>query len=143
MEINGTFDDRFIAVREAFAANFVERDHTIDDDGRVGRRSRSRASSSSTCGAAPPPRDASPRAPWERDTIINVWSTTKTVSALACLMLADQGEIDLYGKVATVWPEFAAGGKGDIEIRHLMSHTAGCPAGRSRSPPRTSTTGRR
>ena len=70
-------------------------------------------------------RDAGPAMPWERDTIINVWSTTKTVSALACLILADQGELDLYAPVAKVWPEFAAGGKGGIEVRHLMSHTAG------------------
>ena len=63
--------------------------------------------------------------PWERDTIINVWSTTKTVSALACLLLADQGELDLYAPVAKVWPEFAAGGKRGIEVRHVMSHTAG------------------
>ena len=70
-------------------------------------------------------RDAGADLPWERDTIINVWSTTKTVSALALLILADQGELDLYAPVAKVWPEFAAAGKGGIEVRHVMSHTAG------------------
>jgi CubicO group peptidase (beta-lactamase class C family) len=54
-----------------------------------------------------------------------VWSSTKTLSALCCLILADQGELDLYAPVAKVWPEFAANGKQDIAMRHVMSHTAG------------------
>jgi CubicO group peptidase (beta-lactamase class C family) len=47
------------------------------------------------------------------------------VSALACLILADQGELDFHAPVAKYWPEFAAGGKRDVEVRHIMSHTAG------------------
>jgi CubicO group peptidase (beta-lactamase class C family) len=70
-------------------------------------------------------RDAGESMPWEADTIINVWSTTKTVAALAMLMLADRGEIDLYAPVATYWPEFAAGGKDAVAVRHVMAHTAG------------------
>ena len=124
MTIEGTCDERFDAVREAFAANFVERDNTIYDQGAsVAVTVEGELVVDLWGGTAA--TDASPSAPWERDTIINVWSTTKTVSALACLVLAEHGELDPYGKVAAVWPEFAAGGKGDIEIRHLMSHTAG------------------
>ena len=124
MAIEGTCNERFDAVKEAFEANFVERDDTIYDEGAsVAVTVEGELVVDLWGGTAA--TDASPSAPWERDTIINVWSTTKTVSALACLLLADQGELDLYGKVAAVWPEFAAGGKGDIEIRHLMSHTAG------------------
>ena len=41
-----------------------------------------------------------PGDPWERDTIINVWSTTKTMTALCALMLADRGELDLHAPVA-------------------------------------------
>ena len=93
--------------------------------GRVGRRSRSTASSSSTCGAARSTTDAAPSAPWERDTIINVWSTTKTVSALACLMLADQGELDLY----------APGRQGVAGVRRRRQ-------GRHRDPPRDEPHGR-
>jgi CubicO group peptidase (beta-lactamase class C family) len=63
--------------------------------------------------------------PWERDTITNVWSTSNTVAALACLILADRGELDLDAPVAKLWPEFAAAGKDGIEVRHVMSHTAG------------------
>jgi CubicO group peptidase (beta-lactamase class C family) len=51
---------------------------------------------------------------WHEDTIINVWSTTKTMAALVCLMLADRGQLDLYEPIATYWPEFAANGKDQI-----------------------------
>jgi CubicO group peptidase (beta-lactamase class C family) len=63
--------------------------------------------------------------PWERDTIINVWSTTKTMAALSALILADRGELDLHAPVARYWPEFKAGGKESVEVRHLLSHNAG------------------
>ena len=63
--------------------------------------------------------------PWAEDTIVNVWSTTKTVTSLAALMLVDRGLLDPYEKVATYWPEFAENGKDQIELRHLMSHTSG------------------
>jgi CubicO group peptidase (beta-lactamase class C family) len=48
--------------------------------------------------------------PWQRDTLVNVWSTTKTMTALCALILADAGEIDFGAPVATYWPEFAAAG---------------------------------
>ena len=63
--------------------------------------------------------------PWERDTITNVWSTTKTMTALAALVLVDRGELDIHAPVSRYWPEFAANGKEAVEIRHLMSHTSG------------------
>jgi CubicO group peptidase (beta-lactamase class C family) len=65
--------------------------------------------------------------PWERDTITNTFSTTKTMTALAALILADHGVIDLHAPVARYWPEFAAEGKDRIEVRHLLGHTAGLP----------------
>jgi len=63
--------------------------------------------------------------PWERDTIVNVWSTTKTVTSLAVLMLADRGLIDLDAPVASYWPDFAANGKEQVLVRHVMSHCSG------------------
>ena len=63
--------------------------------------------------------------PWTEDTIVNVWSSTKTVTSLAALMLADRGLLDLDAPVATYWPEFAANGKQDTKVRHLLSHTSG------------------
>jgi CubicO group peptidase (beta-lactamase class C family) len=65
--------------------------------------------------------------PWQRDTIVNCWSTTKGVVALCAAMLVDRGELDYDEKVATYWPEFAAAGKGDVRVHHLLTHSAGLP----------------
>ncbi|REE66124.1 CubicO group peptidase (beta-lactamase class C family) [Streptomyces sp. 3212.3] len=70
-------------------------------------------------------RDAARTQPWQRDTITNVWSITKTVTSLAALLLVDAGELDVYAPVARYWPEFAANGKQGVEVRHLLSHTSG------------------
>ena len=63
--------------------------------------------------------------PWQQDTITPVWSITKTMVNLAALVLVDRGELDLDERVAHYWPEFAAGGKGDVLVRHLLGHTSG------------------
>jgi CubicO group peptidase (beta-lactamase class C family) len=63
--------------------------------------------------------------PWTEDTITCVFSTTKTMTALAALVLVDRGALDLDANVAQYWPEFAARGKGGIKVRHLLSHTSG------------------
>jgi CubicO group peptidase (beta-lactamase class C family) len=70
-------------------------------------------------------RDEARTQPWNRDTVVNVWSTTKTVTSLAVLMLASRGQVDVHAPVARYWPEFAAAGKERVEVRHLMSHTSG------------------
>ena len=63
--------------------------------------------------------------PWVSDTIVNVYSTTKTMTAITALLLADRGELDFDAPVARYWPEFAANGKADVKVSHLMSHAAG------------------
>jgi CubicO group peptidase (beta-lactamase class C family) len=63
--------------------------------------------------------------PWSKDTITNVWSSTKPVTSLAALMLVDGGELDVDAPVARYWPEFAANGKQHVLVRHLMGHTSG------------------
>lgn len=114
----GTCDDRFVGVRDALA-KLIE---TGEDVG------------ASTCvvlggevvadvwgGWA----DEAKTTPWERDTITNVWSTTKTMTALSALVLVDRGELDVDAPVTRYWPEFAANGKENVLVRHLLSHTAG------------------
>jgi CubicO group peptidase (beta-lactamase class C family) len=64
---------------------------------------------------------------WAEDTLVNVWSMTKTMTFLCALMLADRGDLDFYAPVSRYWPEFAAGGKEAVQVRHLMAHTAGLP----------------
>ncbi|MFJ2261947.1 serine hydrolase domain-containing protein [Streptomyces sp. NPDC087844] len=69
--------------------------------------------------------DAARTVPWHRDTLVGLWSTTKTLSSLAALVLVDRGALDLDRPVAHYWPEFAARGKEDIEVRHVLAHTSG------------------
>lgn len=70
-------------------------------------------------------RDLEQTVPWTEDTLVNVFSISKTMTALSALLLVDRGELDVQQKVAHYWPEFAANGKGDIEVRHLLGHTSG------------------
>ncbi len=63
--------------------------------------------------------------PWRNDTIVGVYSTTKTMTALTALLVADRGELDFEAPVARYWPEFAAGGKDRVTVAQLMSHSAG------------------
>ena len=64
-------------------------------------------------------------APWQRDTVVNVYSTTKTRASTCVLVLADRGALDLNAPVARYWPEFARNGKDGVLVRHVMSHSAG------------------
>jgi len=66
--------------------------------------------------------------PWVADTITNVWSTTKTMTALCALVLIDRGELDPDAPVARYWPEFAANGKEGVLVRHVLGHTSGVSA---------------
>ncbi|TMR96776.1 serine hydrolase domain-containing protein [Nonomuraea basaltis] len=119
-EIHGTCDDRFGEVREMLATSLANGDDVgasaavyVDGEPVVDLWG----------GYADPDRDV----PWQRDTITNVWSTTKTMTALCALILADRGELDLAAPVAAYWPEFAAAGKERVQVRHVLSHTAGLP----------------
>ena len=71
--------------------------------------------------------DAAQTRPWEEDTIVNVYSTTKVMSVICVLMLVDRELIDLDAPVAKYWPEFAQAGKENLPVRYLLSHTAGLP----------------
>lgn len=64
---------------------------------------------------------------WDKDTIVNVWSTSKTVVALAALLAIDRGLMDPEEKVAKYWPEFATSGKENVKVVHLLSHASGLP----------------
>jgi CubicO group peptidase (beta-lactamase class C family) len=68
--------------------------------------------------------------PWQRDTLVFLWSATKPVVALTAMRLADQERLDLDAPVASYWPEFAASGKGSVPVRWLLSHRAGLPVPR-------------
>lgn len=69
--------------------------------------------------------DRAKAVPWTEDTIVNFFSCTKTLTALAALILVDRGHLDPFAPVAQYWPDFAANGKQDVEVRHLLAHTSG------------------
>lgn len=69
---------------------------------------------------------------WDENTIVNVYSTTKTMTFLVAMMLADHGELDFEAPVAKYWPEFAAEGKAALPVKYLMSHSAGLSGWRER-----------
>lgn len=63
--------------------------------------------------------------PWEEDTVILVFSTTKGVTAICANKLADEGHLDVDAPVVRYWPEFGRNGKEDIPVSYLLSHQAG------------------
>jgi len=117
-DIHGTCDERFESVRSALAQN-------VDSGEELGASIVVDLDGDSAVDIWGGYKDEARTQPWERDTITNVWSTTKTVTSLAALMLVDRGELDVDAPVARYWPEFAANGKQDVLVRHLMGHTSG------------------
>jgi CubicO group peptidase (beta-lactamase class C family) len=72
--------------------------------------------------------DAERTRPWERDTIVNLYSIGKAVTAVCALRLVEAGLLDLDAPVARYWPEFAQAGKARIPVRYLLTHQSALPA---------------
>jgi len=72
---------------------------------------------------------------WAEDTLVNLFSCTKTFTAVCALQLVAEGKLDLDAPVARYWPEFAAAGKERISLRQILCHRAGLPALRELLPP--------
>ncbi len=119
--LEGTCDPSFSRVRDAFAEALalpgemggavsvvIDGRTVVDLWGGYADRARSR--------------------PWARDTLVNVFSTTKGILAVCAHRLIEQGRLELDAPVARVWPELAAHGKEGITLRHLLTHRAGLPA---------------
>jgi CubicO group peptidase (beta-lactamase class C family) len=81
--------------------------------------------------------DADRNRSWNRDTIVQVMSTTKGITALIAHRLVERGLLDLDAPVAKYWPEFGAAGKGAMPVRYLLTHQAGLPALDELQPPGT------
>ena len=120
-EIQGTCDARFGAMADLLSAN-------IDSGADVGASVAVTLDGEMVVDIWGGWADEAKTEPWQADTITNVWSTTKTMTSLAALVLVDRGELDVFAPVARYWPEFAANGKESVEVRHLMSHTSGVSA---------------
>jgi CubicO group peptidase (beta-lactamase class C family) len=117
--IDGVCHPRFAAVREAFADNCSK--------GEIGASVAVTVDGELAVNLWGGHADEARIAPWRRDTITGVASTSKTVTALCALLLADRGELNLDAPVARYWPAFAQAGKGRVLVRHLLGHTSGLP----------------
>ncbi|MCZ8517567.1 serine hydrolase [Paenibacillus filicis] len=63
------------------------------------------------------------------DTIYDCASLTKVVVTLPLiLLLLDNGEVRLNDPVCRYIPDFAAKGKSQVTLKHLLTHTSGLPA---------------
>jgi CubicO group peptidase (beta-lactamase class C family) len=127
LRVGGDCDPAFAAVREAFAQNFalgleLGASLSISIDGRN--------VVDLWAGHLDPARDR----PWERDSMVCVFSCTKGVVAIATMWAVARGLVDLDAPVASYWPEFAAEGKAEIPVRQLLTHEAGLPAIGHRMP---------
>ncbi|HEX2064519.1 MAG TPA: serine hydrolase domain-containing protein, partial [Acidimicrobiales bacterium] len=118
--VDGTCAEGYEAVRDAFAANFV-------DPGELGAAVAVVVDGRPVVDLWGGLADAHTERAWQERTPVLVYSATKGPTALCALLLWDRGLLDLDGPVADVWPEFAAAGKEAVTVRHLLTHQAGLP----------------
>ena len=116
--IYGRCDPKFAPVRTAFESNF----HELNDIGASVAITHEGEFVVDLWGGHTSPEKTEE---WQEDTLVNVWSSTKTMAAMCMLLLSDKGEVDLHAPAAKYWPEFAANGKDDVEVRYFLSHSAG------------------
>jgi CubicO group peptidase (beta-lactamase class C family) len=119
--VAGRCDPRLRGVREAFAENFTAH-------GEVGAAVAVTIDNQPVVDLWAGHADAAQTHPWTRDTIVNIASATKGLTAICAHRLVDRGLLDLEAPVATYWPEFAQAGKADLPVHLLLSHRAGLPA---------------
>src|SRR3954468_12560009 len=122
-KIQGDVARGFEGVRDAFAGNFAREGDYQEVGAALAAFHRGRCVVDLWGGYAERTRSNL----WTRDTLINVWSSTKAIVAVAMSLLVDRGAIRYEDTVASVWPEFAQSGKENITIAHVMSHQAGLP----------------
>lgn len=115
---SGWTADGFEGVREVFDMNFAE---GLEVGAAFSAYHRGRKVVDLWGGVA----DSASGRPWEEDTIILVFSTTKGITAICANKLVQDGRLDASAPVAQYWPEFAKNGKEDITIEYLLSHQAG------------------
>lgn len=118
LEISGDVDTKFQPVADAFEKNFK-------DGFEIGASFCLFQNGEKKVDIWSGHMDVAKTRPWEKDTLVNVWSTTKGIMAFCVARLADQGRLDLNQKVSHYWPEFGTNGKEDISVAQLFSHQAG------------------
>lgn len=117
MEIKGEVESGFSAVRDTFAE--------LWDDIEVGASCCVYLRGAKVVDIWGGYTDREMTIPWQRDTLVNVYSTTKGLASLAIAILYDEGVVDYQERVCTYWPEFGAEGKQHVTVAQLLSHQAG------------------
>lgn len=121
MTLNGHCDPRFTPVADAFSALF-------EDPQERGAALCIQVGGETVVDLWAGSAGKEPGQDWQADTLLNLFSCTKTFAAVAALQLVGEGRLELDAPVARYWPEFAAAGKQDISVRQLLCHRAGLPA---------------
>jgi CubicO group peptidase (beta-lactamase class C family) len=119
--LHGHCDERFTKLRSAFEASF-------DSGEEVGAAVAITIDGEPVVDLWGGLANAEAGQPWQEDTLVNVYSTTKGMTTICAHKLVERGQLDVDAPVASYWPEFAAAGKGGIPVRYLLSHQAGLPA---------------
>lgn len=119
--MEGTVAPGFERVRERFAANFA-RDDAYQELGASLAVYRDGKCVVDLWGGY---ADRAHTRRFERDSLINVYSTTKGIASIAIAMLVDEGKLDYAAPVTRYWPEYAAAGKASTTVAQLLSHQAG------------------
>jgi CubicO group peptidase (beta-lactamase class C family) len=121
MQTHGTAATAFEAVADEFSRNFAER-------GELGAGvcviHRGRVVVDLWGGW----REEAHSRPWQRDTIVHTYSTTKPLVAACALLLVESGALELDAPVVGYWPKFGQAGKDAVTVRQLLSHQAGLVA---------------
>jgi CubicO group peptidase (beta-lactamase class C family) len=125
--ISGSCDPAFEAVRDAFAHNF-------ENGLELGASLSISVDGHNVVDLWGGHLDAAKSRPWERDSLVCVFSCTKGVVAIATMWAVARDLVDLDAPVASYWPEFAAEGKDTLPVRYLLTHEAGLPAVAQRMP---------
>lgn len=111
----------FERVREEFERNFAER-------GELGAACAVYHEGEKVVDLWGGYRDVGRSEPWEEDTLVLVYSTTKGLAGMAMAVANSRGLLDHDERVAAYWPEFAQNGKENVTVRQLLSHQAGLSA---------------
>jgi len=120
VDIGGWVEARFEPVLDAFAENFDRR-------GEVGAAVCVYLHGHPVVDVWGGVADAATGRPWESDSVVVVYSSTKGVTSVCANLLIERRRIDPAAPVAQYWPEFAAGAKASITVAQAMSHQAGLP----------------
>ena len=116
--IDGFCEERFKSVKEVFQSNF-------DDNLEAGASFAVTLNGKHVVDLWGGYANAAKTKEWKKNTIVNVYSTTKVMTAICIHILIDRGLLDLDAPVAKYWPEFAQAGKENLPVRYLLSHTSG------------------